>query len=151
MITFLKGDLFSDNAEALVNTVNTVGVMGKGIALAFKKAFPANFAVYQAVCKAGQLSAGQLLPVRDSNLLFGNRIIINFPTKTDWRKPSEYSYIASGLAALRKLIVDLGLKTLAMPAPGCGNGGLDWAVVKPMIVEALDGLDCDIRVYGPGG
>jgi O-acetyl-ADP-ribose deacetylase (regulator of RNase III) len=149
MITFQKGNLLDDDAAALVNAVNTVGVMGKGIALAFKNAFPFNFEVYRRACKDGTLKVGTLLAVEDRNLIYGNKVIINLPTKTDWRKPSEYSYIELGLAALRKLLETTQLKTLAMPALGCGNGGLDRQLVKPMILASLGDLDVDIRVYEP--
>ncbi|MGF7079631.1 macro domain-containing protein [Mucilaginibacter sp. UYCu711] len=134
---------------ALVNTVNTVGVMGKGIALQFKAAFPHNFGVYKKACRDGELTIGQLLTVWDSNLLYGERLIINFPTKTHWRLPSEYAYVESGLAALRALIEVRRLTSLAMPAPGCGNGGLQWVVVKDMIERQLAALDCSLTIYEP--
>ena len=90
MISYTKGDLLSSKAQALVNTVNTVGVMGKGIALHFKEAFPSNFSVYAGACKRGELVPGKMLVVKDSNLALGERIIINFPTKVHWRNPSRY-------------------------------------------------------------
>lgn len=149
MITYHKGDLLKDDADCLVNTVNTVGVMGKGIALAFKKAFPHNFLVYQKAFAAKQLAIGRLLVVNDVNLLLGQKFIINFPTKTHWRLPSEYSYISQGLDALKNYLEENDVRSVAMPAPGCGNGGLDWNKVKPMIEEKLGGLSIDLRVYGP--
>ncbi len=149
MITYLKGDLLQDEAEVLVNTVNTVGVMGKGVALAFKNAFPHNFAVYQLACRNKELAIGGLIVVRDSNLLSGDKTIINFPTKTHWRLPSEYAYIVQGLIALHKYLSENAVKSIAMPAPGCGNGGLDWNIVKRLINGHLGGLSTAIRVYEP--
>ncbi len=136
-------------AGALCNTVNTVGVMGKGIALQFKVSFPRNFQVYRNACGSGQVRIGELLVVKDSNLLTGDKLIINFPTKTHWRLPSEYSYVERGLGALRDYIREHSIKSLAMTAPGCGNGGLSYKTVKSMIEKHLSGLDCAIEVYEP--
>lgn len=149
MITYHKGDLLQDDADCLVNTVNTVGVMGKGVALAFKKAFPHNYLIYRNAFATMQLAIGKLLVVPDNNLLLGQKIIINFPTKTHWRLPSEYSYIVQGLNALRDYLSENDVSSVAMPAPGCGNGGLDWANVKPLIEEKLADLPVEIRVYEP--
>jgi len=149
MITFLSGNLLQSNAYALVNTVNTVGVMGKGIALQFKKEFPHNYAVYRDACLKHELKAGHLLAIEDTSLLLGERLIINFPTKTDWRLPSEYTYIKQGLWALATLIITRKIQTIALPALGCGNGGLDWPTVKQMICRNLEGLDAVIEVYEP--
>lgn len=106
MIHFLYGDLLKSEAYALVNTVNTVGVMGKGIALQFKNEFPYNYTIYREACLKRELKVGQLLSVQDNSLLLGERLIINFPTKTHWRLPSEYSYIEEGLKGLAALIAD---------------------------------------------
>lgn len=149
MINFVTGDLLRADAEALVNTVNTVGVMGKGIALQFKEAFAHNNKVYVAACKRHELVPGKLLAVHDSNLLYGNKLIINFPTKTHWRQPSEYEYIETGLKALRELIVNDQIKSIAIPPLGAGNGGLDWSKVKPMIIKALEDLPADIQIFEP--
>lgn len=149
MIRFTKGDLLHSSADTLVNTVNNVGVMGKGIALQFRETFPHNYQVYRRVCQAGGLQIGELLVVKDSSLLTGEKTIINFPTKTHWRKPSEYSYVESGLSALRKFLMENAATTIAMPAPGCGNGGLSYHTVKALIAEYLSGLDADIEVYEP--
>ncbi len=149
MINFLTGDLLQANAEALVNTVNTVGVMGKGIALQFKEAFPHNNKEYIKACKSKELSTGKLLSVWDSNLLYGKKLIINFPTKAHWRQPSEYEYIAQGLQALKELIKREHISSIAIPPLGAGNGGLDWAKVKPMITEALKDIPIDIQIYEP--
>ena len=149
MITYVKGNLLDSPAVALVNTVNLVGVMGKGIALQFKKAFPRNFEVYRKACRSGELGIGKILAVGDRNLLLGDKLILNVPTKTDWHLPSHYDYVDRGLAALRKYLLANRILSLAVPAMGCGNGGLNWAVVKPMIEERLAGLDCAIFVYEP--
>jgi O-acetyl-ADP-ribose deacetylase (regulator of RNase III) len=149
MITFKVGNLLDAPAEALVNTVNTVGVMGKGIALQFKKAFPHNFKRYREACSKGELSTGKLLVIKDSNLLIGEKLIINFPTKQHWKMPSRHEYIASGLIALVKFLKEHPVKSIALPALGCGNGGLDWLSVKPMIVGMLSELSIDILIYEP--
>ena len=148
MITYIKGDLLADSAQALVNTVNTVGVMGKGIALQFKEQYPENYNIYRKVCKEGQLKVGELL-ITHCTRLGEEKIIINLPTKTTWRKLSEYSYIEWGLAALRAKIQEMGIRSIAIPPLGSHNGGLDWARVKTMIIDALGDLDCDIRLYEP--
>lgn len=149
MINFLTGDMLKADAEALVNTVNTVGVMGKGIALQFKEAFPYNNKEYVKACKGNELLPGKLLAIWDSNLLYGRKLIINFPTKIHWRQPSQYEYIEKGLLAMRELIVKENIKSIAIPPLGAGNGGLDWNKVKPMIIESLQDLDSDIQVYEP--
>lgn len=123
MITYHKGDLLKDDADCLINTVNTVGVMGKGVALAFKNAFPYNYLTYRNAFAAKQLAIGKLLVVQDNNLRLGQKIIINFPTKTHWRLPSEYTYIIQGLNTLREYLSENDVSSIAMPAPGCGNGG----------------------------
>ncbi|HEY9195393.1 MAG TPA: macro domain-containing protein [Mucilaginibacter sp.] len=149
MITYHKGDLLKDDADCLVNTVNTVGVMGKGVALAFKNAFPNNYLAYRNAFVAKQLFIGKLLVVNDVSLLSGQKTIINFPTKTHWRLPSEYTYVVQGLIALRDYLSENDVGSVAMPAPGCGNGGLNWEKVKPLIEEKLADLPVDIRVYEP--
>ncbi|KAA8486842.1 O-acetyl-ADP-ribose deacetylase (regulator of RNase III) [Arcticibacter tournemirensis] len=125
MIELVTGYLLKADVQALVNTVNTVGVMGKGIALQFKEAFPHNNKVYVEACKNKALAPGKLLPVWDSNLLYGKKFIINFPTKVHWRYPSRYEYITEGLNALRKLIIDENIQSIAIPPLGAGNGGLE--------------------------
>lgn len=149
MIHFIEGNLLESNAEALVNTVNTVGVMGKGIALQFKNQYPNNYKLYEKACKAKEVQVGKLFITEDSSLLEGRKIIINFPTKTDWRKPSEYSYIESGLQELARIIKDLEIKSVAIPPLGAGNGGLDWNMVKSIIEKKLSNLNCDIQIYEP--
>ena len=149
MVFFKKGDMLHAEAEALVNTVNTVGVMGKGIALQFKEAFPHNNKVYIGACKNKELQPGKLLAVWDNNLLLGRKLIINFPTKTHWRQPSQYEYIEKGLVALKDLIKKENISSIALPPLGCGNGGLDWTLVKPLIVHYLQDLPTKVYVYEP--
>ncbi|MFB9840850.1 type II toxin-antitoxin system antitoxin DNA ADP-ribosyl glycohydrolase DarG [Mucilaginibacter ginsenosidivorans] len=149
MIQTLTGDLFKSDAQALVNTVNTVGVMGKGIALQFKEAFPHNNRVYIDACKRKELEPGKLLSVWDEHLLYGKKLIVNFPTKTHWRQPSKYEYIEKGLVALREEIKNKDIKSIAIPPLGAGNGGLNWVIVKPMIVEALKDLPVDVQIFEP--
>ena len=123
--------------------------MGKGIALQFKNQFPSNYRAYVKACKTGVLKIGQLLAVEDSSLLYGKKTIINFPTKTDWRKPSEYEYIEQGLKDLVNLIEEHKIHSIAVPPLGAGNGGLDWYKVKILIDKYLSNLDCSIAVYEP--
>lgn len=149
MIQFTKGDMMSSNAEALVNTVNTVGVMGKGVALRFKEAFPSNFIAYQKACREGSLVPGKLLVERDYNGKGEKKIIINFPTKQHWRYPSKYDYIKSGLEELVRVIECYNIKSIAIPPLGCGNGGLNWVIVRRMITEALQNVEAEITVYEP--
>jgi len=149
MIQFIEGNLLDSKAEALVNTVNTVGIMGKGIALQFKNMFPANFREYEKACKEKTIEIGRLLITEENTLMLGNKIIINFPTKTDWRKPSEYRYIESGLKALVKIIEDRKIKSIALPPLGAGNGGLVWNKVQTISEKYLSDLSCDVFVYQP--
>ncbi|NLN34146.1 MAG: macro domain-containing protein [Flavobacteriaceae bacterium] len=149
MIKYVEGNLLESDAQALVNTVNTVGVMGKGIALQFKNAFPSNYKIYRKACGNEEVGVGKLLITIEENLISGKKIIINFPTKTDWRKPSEYSYIENGLIELRKFIIDNSIESVAIPPLGAGNGGLDWQKVKTLIEKYLSDLNASILVYQP--
>ena len=149
MIHYLTGNLLESQAKAWVNTVNTVGVMGKGIALQFKNMFPNNFKVYVQACKANELQIGKLLVTEEETLLKGKKIIVNFPTKTHWRLPSEYTYIESGLVELVKLIKEREIESIAIPPLGSGNGGLDWNKVKLILEEHLRTLECEIYIYEP--
>lgn len=149
MVQFVTGNILESTAEALVNTVNTVGVMGKGIALQFKNQFPNNYKVYKEACKNKTLAIGQLLVTEEESLLGGKKTIINFPTKTHWRLPSEYEYIDAGLATLAEEINARKIKSIAIPPLGSGNGGLDWNRVKKMIENALGELDCVVFIYEP--
>ena len=150
MINYTKGDLLSSKAYALVNTVNVVGVMGKGIALHFKNMFPHNFEVYADACRRKEIQIGKMLVVKDCNPELGERLIINFPTKSHWRYPSKYNYIESGLRDLISVIRENHITSIAIPPLGCGNGGLDWSIVKRMIEDALSVIEnVDIEVYEP--
>lgn len=149
MIQYKTGNLLESEAEALVNTVNTFGVMGKGIALQFKNMFPNNFKLYSYACKNNELKIGKLLVSEEDTMLSGKKIIINFPTKTNWRLPSEYKYIEAGLTELVKVIKEKQLKSIALPPLGSGNGGLDWKKVKMILEKSLSDVDCNIYIYEP--
>ena len=145
----IKENLLEAPVQALVNTVNTVGVMGKGIALQFKETFPNNFKSYLEACKSGWLRPGKLLVNRE-NTIGGEKIIINFPTKTEWFKKSSYEYIESGLLDLVKIIVNQKINSIAIPPLGCGNGGLQWEEVKILLETHLSPLvDVEILIYEP--
>lgn len=123
--------------------------MGKGIALQFQKAFPNNYKVYRMACNDKSFGIGELLVTEEESLLHGKKIIIDFPTKTDWRKPSEYSYIEIGLQKLKNVISERNIKSIAIPPLGTGNGGLNWTRVKQLMVDNLSGLDCKVMIYEP--
>lgn len=149
MIIFTQGNLLEAKAEALVNTVNTVGVMGKGIALMFKEAFPDNMKVYEAACRRQEVHVGSML-VTERQHLMGPKWIINFPTKKHWRNPSKLEWIVEGLQDLRRVIIGSGIGSVALPPLGSGNGGLDWHDVRPTIEAALGDLpDVEVIVYEP--
>ncbi|MBN1364435.1 MAG: macro domain-containing protein [Syntrophaceae bacterium] len=149
MIKYINGNIFESNAEALINTVNTVGVMGKGIALQFKKAYHHNYKAYVEACKKNEIEIGKLLVTKDSNLNTGEKYIINFPTKKDWRKPSEYSFIDAGLDDLIRIIEEYNIKSVAIPPLGAGNGGLEWERVKRIIEQKLSSLKAEVMVFEP--
>ena len=149
MIRYIEGNILESSAEALVNTVNTVGVMGKGLALQFKKEFPQNFKIYQRACNEKNFGIGDLIISEEESLLYGKKTIIDLPTKTDWRKPSEYSYIESGLKKLAGVAQEKGIKSIAVPSLGTGHGGLDWNKVRNLIEINLGHLDADVQVYLP--
>jgi O-acetyl-ADP-ribose deacetylase (regulator of RNase III) len=144
MITYTKGNLLEANAEVLVNTVNTVGVMGKGIALMFKERFPENFKRYAAACESKRVNVGHMF-VTEVNELGGPRWIVNFPTKTHWRAPSKVEWIIEGLKDLRRFIVENRVASIAIPPLGSGNGGLNWPDVREQVEAALGDLT-DVRV-----
>lgn len=129
-----RGNLLTADVDALVNTVNTEGIMGKGLALQFKKAFPENFASYERACKTGEVETGRMHVVPR---LASPRFIINFPTKRHWRHPSKLEYIQDGLDDLIEQVKRLDITSIAIPPLGCGNGGLDWSVVRPIILDAF--------------
>ena len=148
MITFTQGNLLEAQTEALVNTVNTVGVMGKGIALMFKERFDENFRLYAAACKAKELQTGKMF-VTEVRELGGPRWIVNFPTKQHWRTRSRMEWITEGLQDLRRFLIEQHVKSIAIPPLGAGNGGLDWPVVRGQIERTLGDLDVEILVFEP--
>ena len=151
MIESKHGDLLKADAEALINTVNTVGIMGKGIALQFRQAFPANYDAYRAACKRGEVELGKMFVV-PTNSLTPPQWIINFPTKADWRSKSRMEDIEAGLSDLIAVIRELEIRSVAVPPLGCGNGGLDWSEVRPRIEAAFAELpDVQILLYAPEG
>ena len=151
MIEFRSGDILKDDAEALVNTVNCVGVMGRGIALQFKAAFPENFKIYAEACQRGAVQPGRMF-VFETGQLTPPRYIINFPTKRHWRGNSRMEDIDAGLAALVEVIREKCIRSVAIPPLGSGLGGLDWLDVKPRIEAALRPLtDVRVIVYEPAG
>jgi O-acetyl-ADP-ribose deacetylase (regulator of RNase III) len=151
MIEYRSGDIVKANAEALINTVNCVGVMGRGIALQFKNAFPENFKVYAAACKAKEVQPGRMF-VFETGQLTNPRYIINFPTKRHWRGKSRMEDIEAGLKALVDTIRRYNIRSIAVPPLGSGLGGLDWPEVKLRIEAALQPLsDVRIIIYEPKG
>jgi O-acetyl-ADP-ribose deacetylase (regulator of RNase III) len=149
MMKFLQGNLLDAPAEALVNTVNTVGVMGKGIALMFKEAFPDNFRAYDEAVKRKEVRIGRMF-VTENRAFDGPKWLINFPTKKHWRQPSKLEWIVDGLKDLRRVVEEKGIHSIALPPLGCGNGGLDWSDVRPEIERAFAQLhDLDVWVFEP--
>jgi O-acetyl-ADP-ribose deacetylase (regulator of RNase III) len=151
MIELARGNLLEADADALVNSVNCDGFMGKGIALQFKQAFPANFKAYESACKAAAVVPGKMF-IHDNGSIVKPHYIINFPTKRHWRGKSRLEDIEAGLKALVADIVRLEIKSVAVPPLGCGLGGLDWNVVRPMIERAFGNLpQVRVRLYEPAG
>ena len=149
MIKFTQGNLLEADVEAVVNTVNTVGIMGKGIALMFKEQFPRNFEAYARACDAGEVRLGKMY-VTENKELFGPRWIINFPTKTHWRVKTKIEWVEEGLKDLVQTIVENNIRSIAIPPLGCGNGGLDWREVGPLIASALEDVEgVNAIVYEP--
>jgi O-acetyl-ADP-ribose deacetylase (regulator of RNase III) len=148
MITVTQGNLLEARAEVLVNTVNTVGVMGKGIALMFKERFAENFRRYAAACKAKEVRTGRMF-ITEVGELAGPRWIVNFPTKQHWRDDSRMEWIIEGLQDLRRFLIENKVKSIAIPPLGSGNGGLEWAEVRTQIETALGDLDTEILVFEP--
>lgn len=136
------GSILHAPVDALVNTVNTVGVMGKGIALQFKKKFPEVFASYAQACSLGEIAIGKMhVVVRAKAPIF----IVNFPTKKHWKHPSKIEYIEAGLRALVEVVRERKVRSIAIPQLGCGNGGLDWSTVRPRIEQSFSAVP-DVRV-----
>ena len=143
MITYIEGDLFESPAKVLVNTVNTKGVMGKGIALQFKRVYPEMFRVYRDHCEHGRFEIGKLFLYKTSH-----KWILNFPTKKHWRNPSRVEYIEAGLRKFAQSYGDMGITSIAFPALGCGNGELDYETqVKPLMEKYLGKLSIPTFVY----
>jgi O-acetyl-ADP-ribose deacetylase (regulator of RNase III) len=149
MLTYTRGNLLEADVEALVNTVNTVGVMGKGVALMFRESFPENFRAYAEACKRGDVNVGRMF-VTERHALSGPRWIINFPTKQHWRTRTQIEWVEVGLVDLVRVIREKGIRSIALPPLGCGNGGLHWNDVRPRIEAVLGELeDIDVRVFEP--
>jgi len=149
MIKFKTGNILTDKSEAIVNTVNCVGVMGKGLALQFKKAFPENYKEYKTACDKKIVAPGKMFITKHEDML-GDKYIINFPTKKHWKGDSKIEYIDDGLIDLINEIKKLGIKSIAIPPLGAGLGGLDWSIVKERILESFCKLDnVDVFVYEP--
>jgi len=152
-ITSRSGNLLkSDDVDVLVNTVNCIGPMGKGIALAFKNAFPENYKAFRIACKKGWVRPGRIHVHELPPALCGAKYIFNFPTKRDWKDGSLMEDIEAGLVDLIRLCGKLKIKSIALPPLGCGNGGLDWREVRPKIVAALSDLpNLRVVLYDPPG
>jgi O-acetyl-ADP-ribose deacetylase (regulator of RNase III) len=143
MLTYLTTNLFKSPAQTLVNTVNTVGVMGKGIALTFKQLYPAMYQEYRRLCQTGQLAVGKLYIYRTPN-----KIVVNFPTKKHWRNPSQVEYIEAGLKEFVKIYSNYGIASISFPQLGCGHGELDWEQqVKPVMERYLKDLPIPVYVH----
>jgi O-acetyl-ADP-ribose deacetylase (regulator of RNase III) len=149
MIEYTRGNLFTADAEALVNTVNEIGVMGKGIALQFRETFPESSREYELAAKEHKVHVGRVLVTRGQSLI-GPQWIIHFPTKKHWRQPSRLEWIREGLKDLVRVIRDKGIRSVALPPLGCGNGGLEWVQVKREIEGALAAIpDVEVTVFEP--
>ncbi len=150
MIKYTTGNIIKADTEAIVNTVNTVGVMGKGIALAFKKAFPNNYKIYKQACQDKEFNIGNLLITNTGQLR--PKYVINFPTKKHWRGKSKIEFVEIGMQELVKEISLKEIKSIAIPPLGCGNGGLNWSEVKPIIIKHLEILmnKVEVIIYEPG-
>ncbi|MFK5985657.1 MAG: macro domain-containing protein [Pseudomonadota bacterium] len=149
MIHYTQGNLFDSEAEVIVNTVNTVGVMGKGIALMFKELYPQNMQEYAKACKAKEVKTGKMF-ITQTNELLGPHWVVNFPTKQHWRNPSKMEWITSGLDDLKHFIKEKNIKSIAIPPLGAGNGKLKWDDVRVEIEKSLSDLPhVDIFIYEP--
>jgi O-acetyl-ADP-ribose deacetylase (regulator of RNase III) len=147
IIEVRTGDILDAEAHALVNPVNTVGVMGKGAALAFRKRFPDMFEDYVQRCRRKEVQLGHPYPYYTTD----GRVIVNFPTKEHWRSVSRLSDIFEGLRYLRANVREWGVRSMAVPALGCGNGQLEWSVVGPVLYRELDMTDIPVTLYVPLG
>jgi O-acetyl-ADP-ribose deacetylase (regulator of RNase III) len=151
MIELTQGDILKADAEALVNTVNCVGVMGRGLALQFRKAFPENFKAYEAACKVHQVQPGKVF-IYNLNRLYNPRFIINFPTKRHWKDKSRIEDIRLGLTDPTSVIQQQQIRSVAIPPLGCGLGGLNWEEVRPLIIEAFQSVpEVAVLLFEPAG
>lgn len=151
MVKQQKGNIFHSDAQALVNTVNCVGIMGRGIALQFKKAFPDNFKFYAQACDRAEVCLGSML-VYERDRMTGPRYIINFPTKQHWKSRSRLEDIEAGLQALVRTVRELHIQSIAVPPLGCGLGGLSWSDVRPRIDSAFAAVpDVQVELFEPSG
>ena len=149
MIVSRTGNILDSGAQAIVNTVNEVGVMGKGLALAFKERHPENFAAYARACSSNSVKVGSMFVTAPSDM-FGPKWIVNFPTKRHWRDPSQIGWVRDGLADLKAWIVRERVSSIAVPPLGCGNGGLSWKAVRPLVVAAIGDIEgCTVELYEP--
>ena len=149
MLEFVKGDFFDFDADIRINTVNCVGVMGAGVALAFKNKYPEMFKDYVKGCKSGELKPGNPIAWSNGDMFFKGIEIINFPTKDHWRRPSKYEYVESGLRWLAHYLKDKENKIVTLPALGCGHGGLEWEKVRKLIANHLKNSPAKILVFEP--
>ena len=147
MIRFVAGDIFAQAADILVNPVNCAGVMGRGLALQFRRRYPAVFAEYGRACRGGALRPGRVFLAATGE--DRPRAIAHFPTKRHWRDPSRIEDIDSGLRHLAATVERLGVPSMAVPPLGCGLGGLDWDAVRPLLAAHLERLDCTVIVVRP--
>ena len=151
MFEYKTGDILAEEADALVNAVNCVGGMGRGLALQFKNAFPENFRAYAAACKRREVRPGHMF-VFETGQLTNPRYIVNFPTKRHWRGNSRMEDIEAGIEALRALVAEKNIRSIAIPPLGSGLGGLNWKEVRNRIEEGLHGLDgTRIVIFEPNG
>jgi O-acetyl-ADP-ribose deacetylase (regulator of RNase III) len=148
MIQYKTGNLIQEEVEAIVNTVNCVGIMGRGLALQFKKSFPDNFKSYESACKKNEILIGKMF-VHETRLPSYPKFIINFPTKRHWREVSHIEYIEMGLMDLKQVIENLGITSIAIPPLGCGLGGLNWNHVKPYIEKMFQDSPIHVIVFEP--
>ena len=142
MIRYIEGDIFKSTAQVIVNTVNTVGVMGKGIALEFKKRYPDMFQAYRDICDRRKLKIGSLMLYYEPD-----HWVLLFPTKENWRNPSRMEFIEAGLAKFCRTYAEKGITSVAFPKLGCGNGELNWSEVQPVMEKYLKDLPIDIYIY----
>ena len=141
MIEYIEGDIFESPAQVIVNTVNTVGVMGKGLALSFKQRYPQMFEKYKLACEKHQLTIGKLMLFYEAD-----HWLLMFPTKENWRNPSKLEYIEKGLMKFVQTYAEKNITSIAFPRLGCGNGELNWADVKPIMERSLKKLPIDVYI-----